>query len=331
MVKNKSSTKTKSKQTRAQPQSRKTVTRTRTISSNPSPLRDVRAFRWDQLLRDPCSASLAAPCYGGSDTGYLVRTTDLFQPSIGLSGATPGATYFGTASIQFTPGNASLSTGLVVSNTAGTVSSAGVANFITSSTSVKRYRPVACCLKYLPIGAYSTRAGVIGLGYSSGQIETSGDSVLPYDLLKSSQHQSPIGSEAHEVRWLPTTIDEVFTTTSAPNVVGAGTVYCALYGVDAIATSSTAGNVNGFVELTTVWEWIPIAANGLVISPQAPPPYTSQQILSTISDMGSYLFRGIRRNAGNGMMIAGQRTVQQLLSRGAGVSSTRGPSYPLLM
>jgi len=31
---------------------------------------------YDQMLRDPCNANLVAPPYRGTDSGYLIRTTD---------------------------------------------------------------------------------------------------------------------------------------------------------------------------------------------------------------------------------------------------------------
>lgn len=121
--------------------------------------------------------------------------------------------------------------------------------------------------------------------------------------LSLTQQRASNGDIMHEVRWLPTSADETFTTPIAASSPGVGTVYAILTGIDSTTTSASVATLNGRVEVTTVWEWIPAVFQGLSATPRAPNPYTSQQVLSTIVDMGAYLFRGMRTGTGVGGMI----------------------------
>lgn len=304
-------------------------------------LSDPRVAAWDQLLRDPCSANLASPCYSGTDSGYLVRTVDIVAiPDITISTGTVGALYPADAVFSFTPFNVSSTTGILssvalASSALGAVNASGVTNFVTTNSVVRRYRPVACCLKFIPTGPFSTRQGSVGLGYSSGMPFASGSANQPTinQALAECQRICPNGSAVHEVRWLPTAVDENFTDTPATNNTGAATVFMALKGIDAIGKSATAAAVAGYIELTTVYEWVPSYASGACPAPKAPLPYTSQQVLSTISDLGAYLFEGVRAGASgamHGMIQAGTRAGFRLLTNGIGEIRSRGAGLPLL-
>lgn len=318
-------------------------------------LSDPRASAWDQLIRDPCSANLAHPPYAGMDSGYLIRTVDVFQvvgsaPGPLTVGATvpldfavsysPAATGSGSTNAGFlamgiAPGGAASQA--VVSSGTGTYGIISpVRNFINSSTTVvKRYRPVAACLKWLPSGAFSARAGYIGMGYSPGSISSAGEVSSPADWFTLSQKNSSNGSSTHEVRWLPTSADENFTSNSI-TVLGGGTVFLAGRTVDATVASATTAIANGVVEVTTVWEWEPISGVGTAVAPKAPAPYTTQQILSTIGDLGNYLFEGVRTEASGSLYAAGRGMVRGavnsaygLLTKGIQQTATRG--LPMLM
>jgi hypothetical protein len=99
------------------------------------------------------------------------------------------------------------------------------------------------------------------------------------------------GSESHEVKWLPTNSDQNFTTIAAANDPGVGTLGLALSGVDGIATGVGACFFNGFVEVTTVWEWTPYFLEGLSVPIMAPPSRTSlQEVLARIGDLGRFVY-----------------------------------------
>lgn len=296
------------------------------------PMSDPRVRAWDLLLRDPCAAPLAPPCYTGVDSGYLVRTVDFFQPAYTGAGLTVGPSTV-DAIVQVTPFNYSGTTGVVAcASTAGGALSPLVAqgfasNFINSST-VARYRAVAMCAKWIPTGAYSSRAGLVASGYTPGMVIAPGAfSGNIGTITAEAQRQAPNGTEMHEVRWLPTAVDENFTNTAAASNSGAGSVLFALRGVDGTNTSTTAGVANGFLQLTTVWEWVPSSITGLSVSPTPPLPYTMQQVLGTIKDLGSYIFHGVRETTG---VMRDVRAGVQLLTGGVGAIERRGASIPLI-
>lgn len=310
-------------------QKKKSV-RVRTRSTVAGIMSDVRAAAWDRLLRDPCSAQLAAPCYGGSDTGYLLRTTEIFQPtSASATGLSPGTIYPADYQFYYAPWNLSTTTGCALAtsipgSTQVTYNGLGFTNFITDNTSVRQYRPVATCLKWLPSGPYSSRQGTVGVMYSSGSVATVGTNTVPIgDALASCLARAPNGSCAHEIRWLPTRVDEEFTTVSQQSATGVGTVGLVLSGVDAVATTTGTFAINGRVEITTVWEWVPRISTGIGIAPKAPLPFTSQQILGSIGDMGAYLLHGVRV-AGRGMVNSLVQEFSRTLTGGVGTYAVRG-------
>lgn len=306
-------------------------------SGQPRPMgimADPRVRAWDQLLRDPCSANLTAPCYSGLDSGYLIRTTDLFVPGCNGAALTVGPAT-GDFVFQFTPFNWSASTGQVgcgiaPANTVLPVSIAtGFNDFITGAT-VARYRPVAACVKWLPSGPYSTRQGTVSTGITTGMTLLPGATPTLTGARSICQRFAPNGGEAHEVRWLPTAVDENFTTFASTNS-GAGSIIVALQGVDGNNVSATSFTSNGTMEITVVWEWTPAltgTSGGITVAPKAPLPFSTQQVLATISDLGAYIFEGVRTNAGGtqGLVNAAVTMGSSLLSGGVRARGYRGPS-----
>lgn len=315
---------------------------------------DPRVRAWDQLIRDPCAANLAHPPYSGMDSGYLIRTVDLIQLFALGAGMTVGATVPVDVAVSYSPicttsgttNPAYLQMGVgpgvggvqLIQSSGGSTSygSAVVTNFINAAnTPAKRYRPVAACLKWIPTGAYASRSGIVGVGYSPGSIAVVGEGSLPSQWLQLCQKTCANGADSHEVRFIPTSVDENFTNnTSTP--LGGGTVFFAGLRLDATASSAVLATVNGTLEVTTVWEWEPAYNNGIVAAPRAPLPYTTQQILATIGDLGSYLFEGVRNGAADGMYRAGAGMVRGatraafgMLTKGVQHTGTRGP--PLIM
>lgn len=306
--------------------------RNRVVSSS-GPLSDPRVRAWDQLLRDPCAGNLAYPCYSGIDSGYLVRTTDYTTPQY-VSALAAGTIVRSDAYFQYSPFNWSGSTGGI---SAVGVSSAPLPNatnfgysnnFICTST-VARYRPVAACVKWLPSGPYTSRQGIVSSGVQPGNSIASLSTVTVTAARALCQRFSPNGSEQHEVRWLPTAVDENFTTTTASVNSGAASMLFVLAGVDGTADGTNV-TFNGSFEVTIVWEWTPASttSSGLSTTVKSPNPFTSQQVMSTISDMGAYVFEGLRTVAAQnpGLMSAGVTAAAGVLSGGVGLRGTRGPA-----
>jgi hypothetical protein len=219
------------------------------------------------------------------------------------------------------PGSGVLSAQALSTSGSLTMAASGPNNFITGA-SVRRFRPIACCVKWIPSGPYASRQGTVGSGYSTGQIANVANVFTTGALLSECMRIAPNGAECHEVRWLPTAVDENFTAVEVANNTGAGAVFFTLRGVDATATTTTSCTLNGYFEVTTAWEWVPEKATGLNVAPRAPLPYTTQQVLSTIGDIGAYVFEGLR-TAGPGIMRATMQAGVQYLTRGVKQSYTR--------
>jgi len=249
----------------------------------------------------------------------LVRTVDYVTPTVSGTGLTPGAAVVIDFQLQYTPFNVSTTTGGVVTGAiAGAAlpiyAQTGYNNFITTPATVRRYRPVAACIRWVPSGPYNNRQGVVAMGYSPGTLVANNGTAVGMTQWQTAQLDvAPNGSKIHEIRWVPTAVDENFTDVAASNSSAAGSMTLSLNRVDGTASSSTLATANGQLMVFTVWEWIP-AASTLNLPPKAPLPYTSQQVLATISDMGAFLLDGALSRAG--MSAVGTQAVTGLVTYG---------------
>lgn len=304
------------------------------------------------LLNDPCAGPLVSPPYAGTDGGYLIRTTDQVPITGTGTGMTVGNTYVGSAFFQYSPGNYGWNgttnsaaiggafapggsdpvTLAYATNAAGWSSTNALVNFIASS-SVKRARPVAACVKWIPTGPYNTRQGLVASSYVPATVNNSGDSVSYGNLQAAQQHYASNGTEPHEVKWLPTAADETyFTTNTSATTPGCGSIQFMLRNVDGVASSTTALALNGFFEVTTVWEWLPTETQGTTMTPRVPMPYTTQGLLSSITDLGEFLYgHSYSGSFGQAMRsVAGySKAAARLLTGGVQYTATR--AAPLLL
>nr|WPR18274.1 MAG: hypothetical protein [Chemarfal virus 123] len=297
------------------------------------------AMAWKHLLTDPCTADLAYPCYSGTDAGYLIRTVDQIQPA--LSGTyTVGQAMFADVCVSYTPSNVSATTGTQIAiNNVGSplaFSSTGSTNFITASGCVKGYRPVAACLKFIPIGPISGRSGEVGMGYINDTFPATASGAAAFMAM--AQLKASTGGINHEVNWLPCAQDETFTTLTTTIDAGAGTVFTVLRGVDATAVSTAYANVNGYIEATTIWEWTPTPINAVAVDPRTPVGITSQSVLASFGDIKNALFaqaHGAATRIGGMMARGAAGAAIDYASRSfMGISNPRarmpGNSMPLL-
>lgn len=293
---------------------------------------DPRAQAWLELLREPCTSNLSPPCYAGTDGGYLLRTTDVYTIQHGgYTGLVVGTVRPNDAIVQWAPLNASPTTGLVVgteSSGGNIVNMANVGfpnNFICNNAITRSYRPVAACLKWIPDGPYSTRQGSVGKLSTPGVQFVAGVTYNATAGLAICQHVASNGSENHEVRWLPTNLDECYTTITASSTSGAGSVALVLRGTDATAINATTVTYNGRLEVITVWEWQPVATNSVSVTSRPPLPFTSQQVLSTIKDIGDFVYHGAMSSVRDGARLGGQL----LLTAGYNAAVNRGRSQAI--
>jgi len=297
------------------------------------------ALQWRRLLADPCTGDLAYPCYSGVDSGYLIRTVDTFSPTAAGTFTVNGNTTLDFV-FAYTPSNTSTNTGFKFAcTTAGgifpSLSTDGPDNFITNAAVVRGYRPVAACLKFVPVGAIQARSGEVGTGYMPDTIDMTVSTTVSA-FMSLTQRRAANGEEPHEINWLPTAADENFTTFSYISDPGCGTNFIVARGIDAKGISVTAAVVSGYVEMTTIWEWTPVVSIlGVAADPKAPNPYNSQQIIASAGDIKSLLNSGVQRavsSLGNGVAGAAMRYARRTFM-GISNPSARmfGESLPRIM
>lgn len=288
--------------------------------------------KYDTLLRDPCSADFAYPPYRGVDTGYLVRQTQSFLLTAAGTGFTAGAAVAGGVNFVFQIQPALYPSAYLSGNTAATAAlgsySYGATSPFVSLSSVKQYRAVAACVKWVPAGTVAGRSGVIGIDYSPTPPMNAGATANFLDSLQRALQRDPNGSAHHEIRWLPTEGDEAFRSwPGTPSVdQGCGTLTVVGVGIDATATSTTSANINGYIEYTCVYEWVPALGGALSSAPKMPSPFTTQQHQSTIKNLGAFLVDGVRAGAAaaaTGVVQGAMIGVRQSISA---LSSSRRPA-----
>lgn len=241
---------------------------------------------WRKMIMDPCSAALVRPPYAGCDAGYLIRTVNGSTPYFQANG-TDGPTT-GNFVVQLTPWNLDATHGYISggADVGGfSMNSGGLGNFITTSTVVRSYRPIACCMKWIPTGPVSSRAGLVGVSYGVNTSLVAGDVVTAGAIVSSGLRYASNGSEDHEVRWLPTETDALWTTILDATKPGAGSVTIALEGVDGVRKSNTL-TLNGRLEVAICWEWQPKGFNdGIVTAPHLPLPFSLNAAMASLGDI----------------------------------------------
>jgi len=230
----------------------------------------------------------------------MVRTVNYFRPSISgtfIAGQKVPMDFV----VQWTPNNVSASNGVVRTSgpSSGGLQSTlpgpfaeGLQNFATNTMIVNRYRCVAACMRAIPTGSALDRAGLLGTGYIGGMGITILDAFLTIEKARSLCSGSHANTgQLLETRWLPTTSDERYTTTTEINTANASLLAVGT-GVDGVATTTLTATANIEFEFTAVYEWIPDVNAGqpAVVSSVTPVGVTAQQVLSTIKDLGTFLY-----------------------------------------
>lgn len=292
----------------AQPQRQRPVNPARVLRIRPP----GAMMAYARLLADPCGGRMTTAPYAGAGSGYLIRTVDQFVPTVG----TPTST--GDFIIEITPWNFPnvFNYTCTIGGGSQTVQLGTVSNFVTNTNVVKCARPVACCAKWVPLGPYNARQGLIGLTYAPSKLMSVGDTgMLVANVMSQCVNISSHGSIQHEVLWLPSFADERFSSTGEQSLAGVGTMLVVGRSID-FAQGATS-QPQGYLELTTVWEWEPQGnSSGTNIPPSvaAPPAYSLNQVLSSIGDLGRFTLRNAKTVA----------SLTKVLTGGVGQNSMRG-------
>jgi len=304
-----------------------------------------------KLLCDPCEGPLSNAPYPGIESGYLVREKLELNLPVTNSAALPGANPTGDFMVAVCPAMPFFNTGVtinalnnpfilfgVASNSAALVvhppcitsdapagydwppliTNSFVAGDVTATQNGSgfRYRPVACCMKWIPNGQYANRSGTISYIYNpintltdtSGTNIGSAPAVLASVLASNAIRSVPNGSENHEICWMPGGADGSFNP-GAPGVAltsGAFTsngAQVTLVGRKIDQTvSGTPGaykiTFDGYIEITTVYEWVPGPRLNIVCPPRKPLSFSLNDVLSKFDPEDIILARSGQHDAG---------------------------------
>lgn len=260
---------------------------------------DDGARKWLALLADPCNADLAPPCYGGTGSGYLVRTRQIWAPNATASDLFAEITPSYAAAVAGLRFGWSATTG----GSLGNVAQTGIAPFLANQA-VGRYRPVAGCVTVLYTGTELERKGIVSFTTDAGVSLLNAEAISSsvYNLAAQMPTSFRMGSTAHEYRWVPTDQDSEFLQNSNEEV-GTYTKYG--NSIQVAVANATPGTFQ--LQITFVWEWQPeqegSVNTGLVTLNRKPPSALPlSTILTAVGNVGRFAFRAA--SSGSGFMPA---------------------------
>lgn len=275
--------------------------RTRTKRARSTALNlDAKAVAYRQLLLDPCNGPLTSPVGLGPTTGLLVRQKYLVNLTDFLSANSLAQANSFFAILR--PALGSLTYGLNYAGSSPTFSTATrVVDLETGIlTSARAYRAVAACMKFVPTGALGTRSGTVSYGYIPDDIQDNTDTspatrATYIDGLRTVA-QRVLGNagsmEIPEVRWIPSGPEDLeFRQKSVTYNADSGGAFMAGFSIDAPAktVSSTDLQINGYLDITVVWEWVPAYTSGVVSTVQPSSRNTLNDVLATFGDIARTL------------------------------------------
>lgn len=260
------------------------VARTAKRAAGGQPRLSQHALAWARLLKDPCAANVAHPCYGGSESGYLVRTkysgTILGGNTNGIYQITPGLGMLTGAA--FVGGNTSTSgTALTLSPVAASTFAPFLAN------NARAWRAVAACVKVRYTGAESARAGMVGLKYTTAPpYKDNTTSIILDQELATCPVVQRLGEVEHEIKWVPADTDELYLNTASSVLSAVGGT------LSVIITGAPASSV--FFETTVVYEWLPFSSLNVSVGAGLPPSTnTTAEVIRSIGPTLRWLYGNV--------------------------------------
>jgi hypothetical protein len=256
---------------------------------------DARALAYRRLLADPCNGPLVSPVALGPTTGLLARQRYYVRPTFSTSAQVAAAT-IGSVAAVFNPATGNFTyvahaAGITDSNT-----SVDLETGILASSVCHAYRPVAACVKWIPTGAISSRAGVVATGYVADRVTLPSNPFGIDRFQAMCQHTvSNTGSGMlPEVRWVPSGPEDLeFRARGVTYNADSGT--CAIIARDVDKTTGSSGtttHLNGYFEVTVVWEWVPDSESGIAATVQAGSTSTIAQVLGSLGDLTRFVIDG---------------------------------------
>lgn len=243
-----------------------------------------------RLLADPCAGEMVSPPYITSGSGYFYRVKSLFTPQVATTGGVAGTKTKANFIYQYTPSgngaNAVIFGGDPTANTnINLISGSPEWGLMNNGSVVDSFRVIASCIRFVPTGDITSRSGLVGRTYSQSPLYSAG--AISYMTAEAARAMvtDPTGSANHEIRFLPGNADQAFhtTTVGAGDTNSQGTMVLYLLNVDALTTGTNTIVIQGYIEITTCYEWIP---NAVTAPPtiKVSPRYTLNQVLTMLGD-----------------------------------------------
>jgi hypothetical protein len=246
---------------------------------------DAASAAYLRLLADPCAADMVAPTFGGTGSGYLMRTK--FVKAMGN---------FSDGVFEFTPQFASQPYRFSGASATGTA--LGAASFDAAPSQLRAiagtFRCVAACMKVYYTGSELTRQGIIASSLTGGPYLNVGN--VPVETAAGFAEKSTryvrLGTEMHEVRWVPQESDQNFVSVLQPE--GQSDFFNEGATVQIVVVNAPANTIQ--FEVTAVWEWTPstdpaVSPTGgsIVYAPRAPTtPLPLSATLHKIGDLARF-------------------------------------------
>jgi len=246
---------------------------------------DAASAAYLRLLADPCAADMVAPTFGGTGSGYLMRTKYVLA-----AGAVADSVF------EFTPQYANQPYRLCTAGTTG--GALGPAGFVSLPVQLQNiagtYRCIAACLKVYYTGSELTRQGIVASALTGGPYLNAGDTPVeaaPAFAEKATRYVR-LGTEMHEVRWVPQESDQNFVSMTQPEI--SDEIFNEGATIQMTVVNAPPSTIQ--YEVTAVWEWTPRTDPGtsttggsIVYAPRAPTtPLPLNATLHRIGDLAKF-------------------------------------------
>jgi hypothetical protein len=236
---------------------------------------DAHAYRYAQLLADPCNSSLVPGTYSGF-SGIIQRFTSYVN--VGTTAATTAGIFIynpNSGTIATFDGATGLTPGTITYSWGG--SSPGY-SFL--GTNAKDCRALASCIQVLPLASELNRSGYVSVGLVDALALPPAGTIAASQLAQNLVHTQRVPDDMVELKYIPGLGDELYTpvTSTSPSE---NTINMAVAWVGQPAAA-------GFlIKVTTVIEWVPQALDGTLSMAHvaAPTTNTTNQVKKYLQDV----------------------------------------------
>jgi hypothetical protein len=236
---------------------------------------DAHAYRYAQLLSDPCNSSLVPSTYAGS-SGIIQRFTSYFN--VGTTASTTAGVFI------FNPNS-----GVLANFDAATGGTAGTVNYTWSTSSpgytflnanAKDCRALAACLQVIPLASELNRSGYISVGLVDAVAVPQGGTITASQLAQNLVHTQRVPDDMVELKYIPGLGDELYTPVTSTSPSENTIDMC----VSFVGQPAAAGFL---IKITTVYEWVPQALDGVLSMSHisVPTTNTTNQVKKYLQDI----------------------------------------------